>query len=178
MMVVRALTDVTPVATTANLTFNLTANNSRIWAPNAAAQTYLANSGDPLSLVTLTTITSFTNNNNNVGAAFITASTPHFYFDDDNNLRLDRSWGPLNAFLTPSVIVVNAGGATQVDADNGGYRIYPADRCTWRQDPGENNQGYIVHSAQFFGLGTTATVLHDAQLGYIGKSGRFVEIAK
>ena len=59
-------------------------------------------------------------------------------------------------------------------------RIYPADRCTWTERYDEARQQYIILSPQFYGLGASATNLDDSdtQLGYIGKSGRFVGISK
>lgn len=55
-------------------------------------------------------------------------------------------------------------------------KIYPADRCTWRQNYTGSN--YEITDATFFdGVTANGVDLSDAQLGYIGKSGRFVEIA-
>ena len=65
-------------------------------------------------------------------------------------------------------------------------RIYPADRCTWQQDyVGGAEKSYEINNAEFFdGASFTAgtetrrsTRIINAQLGYIGKSGRFVAIA-
>ena len=56
--------------------------------------------------------------------------------------------------------------------------IFPADRCVWSQTAGPNNDGYVIGTTFFFpGDTSTATVITQARLGYIGKSGRFVEIA-
>ena len=58
--------------------------------------------------------------------------------------------------------------------------LFPADRCVWSQVAGVNRVGYQISTAFFFpgaGTGNDGTVIQDAQLGYIGKSGRFVEIA-
>ena len=56
--------------------------------------------------------------------------------------------------------------------------IFPADRCVWSQTAGPNNEGYLIGTTFFFpGDTSTATVITNARLGYIGKSGRFVEIA-
>jgi hypothetical protein len=53
--------------------------------------------------------------------------------------------------------------------------IYPADRCTWTQT--EVDAGYTITSASFYSA--TATVAITApELGYIGKSGRFVKMSK
>ena len=62
-------------------------------------------------------------------------------------------------------------------ADN----YYPADRCTWQYDTSFTD-GYRIDTVRFFpGGGTDANgvaFLASPQpvLGYIGKSGRFVEI--
>ena len=58
--------------------------------------------------------------------------------------------------------------------------IFPADRCVWSQQVGVGGDGYQIGTVFFFpGAGTTgaATIVTEARLGYIGKSGRFVEIA-
>lgn len=54
-------------------------------------------------------------------------------------------------------------------------KIYPADMCTWTQTEVEN--GYTVTLANFYGTGT-AVVINAPELGYIGKSGRFVKMSK
>lgn len=53
--------------------------------------------------------------------------------------------------------------------------IYPADMCTWVQT--EVAGGYTVTSANFFGTGA-AVAITAPELGYIGKSGRFVKMSK
>ena len=55
--------------------------------------------------------------------------------------------------------------------------IFPADRCTWTQlnDP---QGGYLIDDAYFWdGTTTGGTTIDNPRLGFIGKSGRFVEIA-
>ena len=62
--------------------------------------------------------------------------------------------------------------------------IYPADRCTWVQEPSFDNRGYAVTEATFYTGNNDGTLLtstsipgahvRDVRLGYIGKSGRFV----
>ena len=65
------------------------------------------------------------------------------------------------------------------DFDEDFERIYPADRCTWIQGYETATSQYVIDSARFFdGSNPTGTILHRARLGYIGKSGRFVEIAR
>ena len=65
--------------------------------------------------------------------------------------------------------------------------IFPADRCIWAQSYNQTTSEYTISDAYFLPLthsaGTAADdigsfyPLANAQLGYIGKSGRFVEIA-
>lgn len=64
-----------------------------------------------------------------------------------------------------------------------GTHIFPADRCTWRQSTATGG-GYNIDGAVFwggFGDGqsnrTGAITISSPRLGFIGKSGRFVEIA-
>ena len=68
---------------------------------------------------------------------------------------------------------------------DGDTRIFPADRCVWEQID-DTVGGYSIQNVEFVGLthtpGGTPTTgryvpLTDASLGFIGKSGRFVEIA-
>ena len=69
---------------------------------------------------------------------------------------------------------------------SGDTRIFPADRCVWEQVD-DTTGGYSIDNVAFVGLthstvgGTNVTgryiQLTAAQLGYIGKSGRFVAIS-
>jgi len=54
-------------------------------------------------------------------------------------------------------------------------KIYPTTLCTWVQS--EVTNGYQISSASFFGTGT-AVAITSPELGYIGKSGRFVKMSK
>ena len=54
--------------------------------------------------------------------------------------------------------------------------VYPADRCRWNSSYNGNN--YVVHEATFYPGGGTGQALINPRLGFIGKSGRFVEIAR
>ena len=63
-------------------------------------------------------------------------------------------------------------------ADN----YYPADRCTWQYDDTFTGNGYRIDTVRFFPGGGTdnvgvpfVTTVTQPVLGYIGKSGRFVE---
>ena len=57
--------------------------------------------------------------------------------------------------------------------------IYPADRCTWSERYSDARQQYIILSPTFYtATGTSSLNDSEAQLGYIGKSGRFVGISK
>lgn len=59
--------------------------------------------------------------------------------------------------------------------DNATNVIYPAEFCTWVE--GSVSGGYTVTSVNTFITGT-AVAIADAELGYIGKSGRFVKLSK
>lgn len=53
--------------------------------------------------------------------------------------------------------------------------IWPADRCRWRV--AQDINGYEIHNAQFYPGNAAPVNIANAELGYIGKSGRFVKIA-
>lgn len=55
--------------------------------------------------------------------------------------------------------------------------IFPADRCTWQQAVGPNGNGYAITNARFVAISGNAITITNPELGYIGKSGRFVQIA-
>jgi len=57
-----------------------------------------------------------------------------------------------------------------------GTHIFPADRCTWIQGANTGN-GYSVSNVYFYPGNEVPVVLTNGSLGFIGKSGRFVEIA-
>jgi len=54
--------------------------------------------------------------------------------------------------------------------------LFPADRCAWTQTSNSNGS-YNVATASFISSTGTPVTINDPVLGYIGKSGRFVEIA-
>ena len=67
----------------------------------------------------------------------------------------------------------------------GGFKLFPADRCTWDYEY-SNNQYDIMNAEFFLGASTTGEPTavvglngtnRRVSLGFIGKSGRFVEIA-
>ncbi len=85
---------------------------------------------------------------------------------DEDTIRITLGFSPgAGATITASFTAVEAANPT----------IYPADRCTWEQltDP----TGYGIDDAVFYPGNTVGRLLYDAQLGFIGKSGRFVKIA-
>ena len=53
---------------------------------------------------------------------------------------------------------------------------FPADRCVWSQSYDGTDRQYRITGARFFGNGATSAAIENAELGYIGKSGRFVPI--
>ena len=64
-----------------------------------------------------------------------------------------------------------------IDLLDAEFLIYPADMCTWYTAVSSEG-GYEIHNAQFWnGASATPTHIPFPQLGFIGKSGRFVKIA-
>ena len=55
--------------------------------------------------------------------------------------------------------------------------IFPADKCVWGQIYNGSATEYQIQGAYFFSGNVNAVQIQNPQLGYIGKSGRFVEIA-
>lgn len=67
----------------------------------------------------------------------------------------------------------------QTTLTDGQTYIFPADRCSWQQTD-STGDGYAISNAIFWpgaGGGDGDVPLSSASLGFIGKSGRFVEIA-
>jgi len=54
--------------------------------------------------------------------------------------------------------------------------IHPADLCVWTQV--EVDGGYEITNAGFYGTSTLTPLGVGCELGYIGKSGRFVKMSK
>ena len=59
--------------------------------------------------------------------------------------------------------------------DNTSGTVYPAEFCTWIESSVAG--GYTVISVTTYITGA-AVAIADAELGYIGKSGRFVKLSK
>lgn len=53
--------------------------------------------------------------------------------------------------------------------------IFPADLCVWEQVDNGGSDGYDITNVLFYGTGT-GVAKTGCELGYIGKSGRFVQI--
>ena len=51
--------------------------------------------------------------------------------------------------------------------------ILPADACVWQVSP-DASGGYTLSNV-YYVQGTTETLVSNAQLGHVGKSGRFVK---
>jgi len=64
----------------------------------------------------------------------------------------------------------------------GGFKLFPADRCTWNFTYDSNSKQYEIDVAEFYPGDTNAVSLNGTNrvvtLGYIGKSGRFIEISE
>ena len=58
------------------------------------------------------------------------------------------------------------------------FHNFPADRCVWAQSYSQTTQQYTITSARFFGNTSPGAAIGNAELGYIGKSGRFVPITQ
>ena len=55
--------------------------------------------------------------------------------------------------------------------------LFPADKCVWGQIYDGTAREHQIQGAYFFSGNVNAVQIQNPQLGYIGKSGRFVEIA-
>ena len=55
-------------------------------------------------------------------------------------------------------------------------QVHPADRCVWTQTNASAG-GYAIADAVFFPGNAGEITITSPRLGFIGKSGRFVEIA-
>ena len=87
-------------------------------------------------------------------------------------------------------MVIQVINTTASDATIGGIvfnqdstHILPADRCTWTYGYNPTSRQYQISNVNFFSTETTDLIgtipnTFDSQLGYIGKSGRFVAIAE
>jgi len=109
-------------------------------------------------------------------AGINSALLPHIRFDEASNISLTPGYGAITNQAGDRIIATRAG--TQIIHRSAGEAsIFPADRCTWRSGP-DGDRGYRVDQAVFFdGVTAGGTPIVDPALGYIGKSGRFVEIA-
>jgi len=83
------------------------------------------------------------------------------------------------------MVIEGSAAATVGPYTAGTTYIFPADRCTWTQS--QTNVHYEIANAVFHfggstgaGAGTSANVvsIDSPELGYIGKSGRFVRITQ
>ena len=109
-------------------------------------------------------------------AGINSALLPHIRFDELSNISLTPGYGAITNQAGDRIIAERVN--TQVLHRNlGETSIFPADRCTWRTGP-DGARGYRIDQAVFYdGVTAGGTPIADPALGYIGKSGRFVEIA-
>lgn len=77
----------------------------------------------------------------------------------------------------------NTGGTITIantGVENGSFKLFPADRCTWTTQYNATTRNYEITIAEFYPGNGNAASLNGTnrvvELGYIGKSGRFVEI--
>jgi len=174
MMVIRGTT--TRHATTA-ASAGITSPNPLVWEyedgrtlrPNTATATALTG----FRITGITALASF------VGATASGSAYNNFIRDHvqlaSNNDLIQFPTNQQN-FATNQQIRITPANLLVISTDPAAVVLYPADRCTWRQF--SEDQGYSIDQALFFD-GTTAggTAILEPALGYIGKSGRFVEIA-
>ena len=126
------------------------------------------NSSGGNSNVNLVLTQTLTPSSTQMGWQFVAASDAEIAHIE---YRAGRTFNYATRVEVPSVTV-------DIDVPDEETFIYPADRCTWHVQEAEGG-GYEIVSAQFWnGASTTPTDIPFARLGFIGKSGRFVEIAK
>ena len=95
-------------------------------------------------------------------------------FIDENTIIIDDNFP--TRFGSGDTITIPVGQATLLNSAVVHETLYPADRCTWRQHS-LGARGYGAANVQFYPGNAAAIDIVSAELGYIGKSGRFVEIA-
>ena len=185
MMVIRgnttehsiAASDSTAFGTGANLLWVYNATTER-FEPNSDLRTLLdSTTNGPWRVVSVSGITRRGGGGSAPPNAGINnALLPHIRFDELSNITLTPGYGAITNTAGDEIEATRAG--TQVIHRNlGETSIFPADRCTWRTGP-DGDQGYRIDQAVFFdGVTAGGTPIADPALGYIGKSGRFVEIA-
>jgi len=111
----------------------------------------------------------------NPNAGINAALLPHIRFDAASNISLTPGYGAITNQAGDEIEATRAG--TQIIHRSAGEAsIFPADRCTWRTGP-DGDRGYRIDQAMFYPGNAAAVPIIDPALGYIGKSGRFVEIA-
>jgi len=173
MMVIRGVDHPTATPFTGIHTFR--SAGGRIFSPDAALRTALAGRRI-VSLSQSNGSIAFTIQGTAAQAAFNNGALPHIHFDDENNLILDSDYNPLLRIRSGDTAVVQTNVLMTVPVTIA-YHLYPADRCTWRQTYDDVTNQYLIYDATFYPGNAAGITIDEAQLGYIGKSGRFVEIA-
>jgi len=172
-----ASNDADAFGTGANLEWVYNATTER-FEPNMALRTLLDNTTNgPWRVVSVSSITRRGGGGSAPPNAGINnALLPHIRFDE------------LSIFtLTPGYCAITNHSGHGLEATRAGTQVrhtnlvetsrFPADSCTWRTGP-DGDRGYRIDQAVFYdGATAGGTPIADPALGYIGKSGRFVEIA-
>jgi len=185
MMVIRGNTTEHSIAANSADAFGTGANilwvynsTTELFEPNAALRTLLdSTTNGPWRVVSVSAITRRGNGGTaSPNAGINNALLPHIRFDELSNISLTPGYGAITNQAGDEIEATRAG--TQVIHRNlGETSIFPADRCTWRVGP-DGDRGYRIDQAVFYnGVAANGVPIADPALGYIGKSGRFVEIA-
>jgi len=153
-------------------------DTTELFEPNNALRTLLdSTTNGPWRVVSVSAIT----RRGNGGAAapnagINSALLSHIRFDEASNISLTPGYGAITN-TAGDTIAATRGNTQIIHRSAGEASIYPADRCTWRVGP-DGSSGYRIDQALFFdGVTAGGTTILNPALGYIGKSGRFVEIA-
>lgn len=170
MMVIRGTTTRhSQTGSAAGLTSNLVFvfESARVLMPNPATVTALAG----LRITSVSALTSRVGATAS-GSTYDSFLVNHITFNEDNDIVLTQGAD----FVANQTVTITPANVMVIDSSPPAVVLYPADRCTWRQFP--SDQGYLIDQAHFYD-GTTAggSPILEPALGYIGKSGRFVEIA-
>lgn len=185
MMVIRgnttehsiAASDTNAFGTGTNLFWVYNATTER-FEPNPALRTLLdSTTNGPWRVVSVSAITYLGNGGAGPANAGTNSNLIRFLrFDEMSNISI-----PGVTFLTSldqdSTIQSTRANTQVIHRNLGESSIFPADRCTWRVGA-DGARGYRIDQAVFYnGVTAGGTPIADPALGYIGKSGRFVEIA-
>jgi len=187
MMMIRGTVTEHEIASNTSDGFNRTTPNNlwtydastSTWAPNAATRAALDDTTrGPWRVTRLAQVSVRVGGGTTFAQpAFDAAIISHLHFDENSNLSIDSSFS-FGALTDGDEIFATPANTFIIHRNSSGTRLYPADRCTWQTDYFGTQGGYGINNAVFYtGNSDTGTTILDPALGYIGKTGRFVEIA-